>query len=132
MLVDTSVWIDFFNGYVSAESERLARAIGDGEPVAVPGIVLTEILLGLRTDAEASRIADLLLAFNIVAEPTLIDYQEAARIYRVCRTRGTTIRSTIDCLIAQLAIRDQLPLLTRDRDFHAISRHCPLQLIALD
>lgn len=131
MLVDTSVWIDFFNDCASAESERLARAIGDGESIALPGIVLTEILLGLKTDAEASRIADLLLAFDVVPEPTLADYQEAARIYRICRAGGVTIRSTIDCLIAQLAIRDHLPLLTKDRDFRAIARCCPLQLIAL-
>jgi len=131
MLVDTSVWIDFFNDYPSPESERLAGAIGDGEPIALPGIVMTEILLGLKTDTEASRIADLLLAFDIVREPTLTDYQEAAAIYRICRANGVTIRSTIDCLIAQLAIRDQLAVLAKDRDFSAIARCCPLQLAAV-
>jgi predicted nucleic acid-binding protein len=131
MLVDTSVWIDFFNGYASAESERLAQAIGAGEPIALPGIVLTEILLGLKTEAEAARLADLLLAFDVVPEPALADYREAARIYRLCRTQGVTIRSTIDCLIAQLAIRDQRSVLTKDRDFSAIARCCPLQLVAL-
>jgi len=131
MLVYTSVWIDFFNDYPSAESERLARAIGDGGPIARPGIVVTEILLGLKTDPEASRIADLLLAFDIVTEPTLTDYQEAAAIYRVCGANGVTIRSTIDCLIAQRAIRDQLPVLAKDRDISAIARCCPLQLAVL-
>jgi len=131
MLVDTSVWVDFFNDYASPESERLARAIGDGEPIALPGIVLTEILLGLKTEAEASRIADLLLAFDVVPEPTMADYRETARIYRLCRANGVTIRSTIDCLIAQLSIRDRLPVLTKDRDFNAISQCCPLLLVTL-
>lgn len=56
MLVDTSVWIDFFNGYQSKQAELLASAIADAEPIVVPGIVLTEILLGLNNDAEAARI----------------------------------------------------------------------------
>lgn len=107
----------------------MAQAIGEGESIALPGIVVTEILLGIRTDAEASRIADLLLAFDAVPEPTLADYQEAARIYRICRSAGVTIRSTVDCLIARLAIRDGLPVLTKDRDFRAIAQCCPLQLV---
>ena len=53
MLVDTSVWIDFFNGHESKQVERLACAIAESESIAVPGVVLTEILLGLKHDAEA-------------------------------------------------------------------------------
>jgi predicted nucleic acid-binding protein len=56
MLVDTSVWIDYFNGYTSPEAERLTRAISDDEPIALPEIVWTEILLGLRTETDAVRI----------------------------------------------------------------------------
>lgn len=69
MLVDTSVWIDFFNGYQSKQAELLASAIADAETIVVPGIVLTEILLGLNNDAEAARISNLLDAFDTVAEP---------------------------------------------------------------
>jgi len=57
MLVDTSVWIDFFNARDSAEVRLLVAAIADGEPIEIPGIVLVEILSGLRSDAEAARIA---------------------------------------------------------------------------
>lgn len=132
MLVDTSVWIDFFNGFASAEAERLSRAIAEGERIALPGIVLTEILLGLKHEADATRIAGLLEAFEWVAEPTPHDYIEAARLYRVCRSKGFTIRSTIDCLIAQLCLRDGLPLLSKDRDFRVMADHLPLNLIRLD
>lgn len=131
MLVDTSVWIDFFNGYDSPEAEHLAQAIAEGEPIAVAGLVVTELLLGLKSDREADRIADLLTAFEFVTEPTLADYQNAARLYRTCRSRGFTIRSTIDCVIAQLAIRDHRPLLTKDRDFKAIAAHTALELVPL-
>jgi len=129
MLVDTSVWIDFFNGYESKQAEHLASAIAEAEPIIVPGIVLTELLLGLNNDAEAARISNLLEAFDVVAEPNRADYIEAARIYRLCRAKGFTIRSTIDCLIAQLCLRDDLALLTKDRDFKAIAHCVPLRLL---
>jgi uncharacterized protein with PIN domain len=65
MLVDTSAWIDYFNDYTSPEAERLARAIRDDEPIALRGLVWTEILLGLRTETEAVRIQSLLDAFTL-------------------------------------------------------------------
>lgn len=129
MIVDTSVWIDFFNGHPSAQAQRLARAIEDGEPIALPGLVYTEILLGLKNDAEAARIAQLLQAFDWVAEPTRADYGQAAKLYRQCRAKGLTIRSTIDCIIAQLCLRDGLPLLAKDRDFDRIAQIVALKLV---
>lgn len=130
MLVDTSVWIDYFNGYPSAEADRLARAIHDSEPITLCGIVITEILLGLRNDAEAARIAELLDAFDLAPELDRADYREAATLYRRCRSQGSTIRSTIDCLIAQVCILHGYDLLTKDRDFRQIASCQPLRLIA--
>ena len=129
MLVDTSVWIDYFNGYASAQAERLEQAIANGEPIAIPGLVLTEILLGLKSEAEALRITSILEAFDFINGPDYSDYLEAARIYRACRSKGYTVRSTVDCLIAQLCLRDSLPLLCKDRDFYAISHCVALHLI---
>ena len=129
MLVDTSVWIDYFNGHPSPEANRLAQAIADGEPLAITGLVWTEILLGFRGDAEASRISGLLEAFDYVQEPSRADYIEAARIYRTCRTQGYTLRSTIDCVIAQVCLRHGLALLSKDRDFKAIATCFPLRLV---
>ncbi len=129
MLVDTSVWIDYFNGHPSPEAERLTRAIRDDETIALPGIVWTEILLGLRTEAEAVKIQNLLDAFDAIKEPNQQDCLAAARIYRTCRSEGFTIRSTIDCVIAQLCLRDNLLLLSKDRDFKYISQWFPLQMV---
>lgn len=67
-------------------------------------------------------------AFDPVPEPTKSDYVEAARLYRLCRSKGFTIRSTIDCVIASLCLRDDRALLTRDRDFEAIAKHSALRL----
>jgi predicted nucleic acid-binding protein len=91
--------------------------------------VITEILVGLRSDAEADKILRLLDAFGPGPEPTRADHVAAARLYRLCRSKGVTIRSTIDCLIAQLCLRDGLELLTLDRDFTGIARCAPLRLV---
>jgi predicted nucleic acid-binding protein len=107
----------------------LQKAIADNETIILCGIVLTEILLGLRSDAEAERIADLLDAFDAAPELDREDYRDAAAIYRRCRAEGQTIRSTIDCLIARLCIRHGFTLLTKDRDFRAIAASHPLRLV---
>lgn len=131
MLVDTSVWIDFLNGYESAHANRLAQAIAGGESIAVPGLVLTEVLLGLDSDAQASSIAQLMTAFESVADLQRDGYEQAAALYRLCRSKGITVRSTIDCLIAQMCLRDSLPLLTKDRDFTGIAKCTNLQLVVI-
>jgi predicted nucleic acid-binding protein len=131
MLVDTSVWVDYFNGFPSREADRLAKALSDDEPIALPGVVWAEILFGLRSDSEAAKICGLLDAFDYVTEPTRLDYIESARIYRTCRTKGFTIRSTVDCVIARLCLRDQLPLLCKDRDFQVIRQFFPLILVEI-
>ena len=129
MLVDTSVWIDFFNGHDSAQAARLAQAIAGGESIAVPGLVLAEVLLGLKTDAQAARIAQLMDAFDAVPGLAHAGYVQAASLYRACRAKGFTIRSTVDCLIAQICLRDGLPLLSKDRDFEAIAKCSALKLV---
>ena len=129
MIVDTSVWIDFLNGQPSRQADLLAQAIAEGDTISLPGLVLTEILLGLKNDAQASRVESLLEAFDWVESPSRHDHIEAARLYRQCRAKGITVRSTIDCLIAQLCIRDNLPLLAKDRDFTEMARVVPLTVI---
>ncbi len=100
ILVDTSVWIDFSNGHESAESAHLRICIADVRPLTIPGLVLTEILAGVRGDAEATRVERVLSAFDPTPDLDSTDYRKAVEIYRTCRRRGFTIRSTIDCLIA--------------------------------
>ncbi len=129
MLVDTSVWIDHFNDHPSPQATRLRDAISDHEDIALCGIVLTEILLGLRSHEQARKIENLLDAFTWLPEPDKADYVQAATIFRHCRSKGISIRSTIDCLIASLCTRHQIPLLTKDQDFNQIATHHPLTLV---
>jgi predicted nucleic acid-binding protein len=131
ILVDTSVWVDYFNGHASKEAERLYRAIADNETICLPDIVCMEILLGIKTESQAARIAGLLEAFENVAELTREDYLDAARLYRRCRAKAYTIRSTIDCVIAQICLRDGHELLSKDGDFQKIAECAPLRLMEL-
>jgi len=130
MIVDTSVWIDYFNNYPSWQAQHLKKVIEENERIVLPGIVLTEILLGLSSDKQANKISKLLTAFNSPKELTNADYQNAAKIYRICRKNGITIRSTIDCLIATICLKSDYPLLSKDRDFESIALYFPLQNVA--
>jgi len=129
ILVDTSVWIDYFNGFGSVEADFLTLCVGEQRPVVLAGLVLTETLQGVRDARQAEQARRLLSAFTLAPELTRTDYEQAASIYRTCRASGTTPRSAIDCLLAQLCLRHDYELLSRDRDFDAIGRHFPLKRI---
>jgi len=129
LVVDTSVWVDFLNGHRSLETEYLATCLSDDVPIVLPGLVRAEVLAGLRTDAEAARIASLFTAFDPAPEPTEDDYTAAAGIYRGCRRAGAAVGSVVDCLIAQGCLAHGYALLTKDKDFHRIAAHTPLRLV---
>lgn len=129
MVVDTNVWIDYFNDHSSWQANRLREAIEENETIHLPGVILTEILLGLSSEKEANKMSELLTAFDNTKELSLVDYKQAAKIYRTCRSKGRTIRSTVDCLIAVICLRDNLELLSKDRDFDSIANCFPLKRI---
>ena len=130
ILVDTSVWVDYFNDYASLEADFLTLCIAEARPIVIAGLVLTEILQGMRDEVSARRVREVLSAFVLAPELSRADYERAAEIHRVCRARGKTPRSAIDCLIAQLCLRNGYGLLSRDRDFGAIARCFELECIA--
>jgi predicted nucleic acid-binding protein len=120
VLVDTSVWADFFNGYPSAEKKSLSRLIAGDDEIFTCGAVVAEILQGLRRDKGRAEIMRLFRELVFV-EPSGIDtYLRAADVYRTLRRRGLTVRSTIDCLIAVVAEENECDVLARDRDLQTI------------
>lgn len=129
MIVDTSVWIDYFNNQRSWQADHLRKSIEENVTIVLPGIVMTEILLGFSSDKQAEKVSLLMEAFETPQELTTNDYQKAAAIYRKCRHNGKTILSTIDCLIAALCLRDSMSLLSKDRDFNFIAEIYPLRCI---
>ena len=130
MIVDSSVWIDLLNGEKTAEANHLAKAIFERDPVLVPGLVLTEVLQGLANETEAQRVGSLMAAFPSPPDLEADGYRRAAALYRACRARGTTPRSTIDCILAQICLTFDLPILARDRDFELIAQIAPLKIVA--
>jgi predicted nucleic acid-binding protein len=128
ILVDTSVWIDFFAGRDLGHVSRLEDAILDNEDLALCGIVLTEILQGIADDRSHRQVREYLEPL-IMLPMTETVFVRAADIYRTLRKKGTTIRKTNDCLIAATALEYRCPLLHNDKDFAAIAKHLPLRLV---
>ena len=129
IVVDTAVWADWFNGVESPPVRRLDQALDRQDAGLVP-VVLTEVLQGFRADSDFVRVRSLLLRLPLLALDA-DGHVEAARLYRRLRSRGVTIRGTIDCIIAQTCITVGLELLSTDQDFANIARHTPLRLCAV-
>jgi predicted nucleic acid-binding protein len=125
ILVDSSVWIDYFNDADSPETVRLEQLFWSDQ-LAVGDLILTEVLQGCRSERHFDTARDLLSDLHLV---TICDCDiaiEAARNFRRLRVRGITIRKTIDTLIATRCITDGLPLLFSDRDFDPFVAHLGL------
>ena len=125
VLVDTTVWIDFFNDNKSPQVDKLVKIIQD-EDIAICGAVEMEALQGIRDEAQHRAIKDIFDGFIYVATDRST-FHYSARIYRTCRKRGITIRKPIDCLISAVCIENSTFLHHNDRDFLNIARHFPLQ-----
>jgi predicted nucleic acid-binding protein len=131
ILVDSSVWIDFFRGTDSIFQRKLHQLIEEEEDLCLTAIHLTEILQGIKSDTEFERTKRYLLSFPIFPFKTTDTYVHAARIYRTCQRSGNTIRKTVDCLIAAVAIENGLALFHNDKDFDKIAACTKLKTYAL-
>jgi len=131
ILVDSSVWIDFFRNKPTAQAEWLDRNLGV-EGFVVGDLILAEVLQGFRDDRgfnEARRLLGRLEQVVIGGTELAVD---AARNYRKLRNRGVTVRGTVDILIATRCISDGLRLLHSDRDFHAFETHLGLRTVSCE
>ncbi|MDZ4362218.1 PIN domain nuclease [Brevundimonas sp.] len=126
ILVDSSVWIDYFRGVSTVGTDQLDRLLGI-EPVVVGDLILTEVLQGFGTDTAFARALDLMRAFDVVDIGGADIAIQAARNFRTLRGHGITVRKTIDCLIATRCIESGYRLLHSDRDFDPFTVHLGLQ-----
>jgi len=129
IVVDTSVWVDFFRGTHSTQRRVLHRFIEEEEDLALTEIILTEVLQGIPQDREFRRIREYLLEFPVYGARGLQTYLRAADIYRTCRRKGKTIRATVDGVIAAICIEHGLTLFHKDRDFDVIAECTSLQCL---
>lgn len=128
VMVDTTVWIDFFSGKSQKHVTILENLIEDREDICICGIILTEILQGIREDAAYSKTKQLLgtLVFFPMQYSSFV---LAAEIYRKLRQKGITIRKTMDCMIAAVALEHNVLLVHNDRDFIPIEKHFGLRTL---
>ena len=129
IVVDSSVWIDFFNGRRTSQVAVLDGALGTVE-ISVGDLMLCEVLQGLDGERAAQRVEAFLRRFEIVPMAGEIIAVAAARNFRSLRRRGVTIRKTIDMLIGTWCIENRLPLLHHDNDFRPMARYLGLLEVA--
>lgn len=125
ILVDSSVWIDYFSGNGSAEADFLDKTLGN-RSVAIGDLILTEVLQGFRDDRDyktARRLLEELPVFDLLGRNMAI---KSAENFRKLRKKGITIRKTADVIIASFCIEHDLPLLFSDRDFRPFVDHLGL------
>lgn len=120
VLVDTSAWVEFLNGHPSPERDAIVRLLKGEDDVCTCGVIVAEVLKGLRQGRGRSRIQDLFGQMTFLEAVGIAPYVRAAELYRSFRRRGKTVRSTIDCLIAVLAEENDCAVLARDRDISSI------------
>ncbi len=128
VLVDTTVWVDLFSGLTTPQVTLLESLIAQREDICLCGVILTEVLQGIRDDKEHAKTQ--VIFSNLLYLPMIREtFLRAAHIYRSLRARGITIRNPIDCMIAAVCIENKVALLHHDRDFDLISKHFDLEIL---
>lgn len=128
ILVDSSVWIDYFNGKKTARTEWLDSSLGD-TPMIMGDLILTEVLQGFRDDKDFNTARDLLLGIPFMPMGGRELAVESAMNYRFLRKKGVTVRKTIDVMIGTFCIYNQLTLLHDDRDFDPMVKFLGLEVV---
>jgi len=130
VIVDTTVWIDYFQGTRNPETDWLEAEL-DRQRLGLTDIILCEVLRGVRDESTAIDVERRLLKLEVFESGGVDLAREAARNYRHLRSRGHTVRKTIDCLIATFCIRGEHSLLHRDRDFDPFEKFLSLSVVNL-
>ena len=128
IVVDSSVWIDYFNGTVTRETDSLNSLLGQ-ELIVIGDLILTEVLQGFRRDRDfrkAKELLDTLIFREMLGKDLAL---RSAQNYRTLRRKGVTVRKTIDVIIATFCVQHRLPLLHSDKDFEPMVKHLKLMTV---
>ena len=128
IVVDSSVWIDYFGGKTTPAAEKLDSLLGQ-TPIAAGDLMLVEVLQGFRTDRDFVQARELLLSLTIVKLLNTSIALKSAANFRALRKKGVTVRKTIDTIIATYCIENRLALLYSDKDFQPFQEHLKLQSV---
>ena len=128
IVVDSSVWIDYFNGQITPQVDTLDSLLGI-QPLAIGNLILTEVLQGFRHDSDyitAKQLLTFLTIFNLLNTDLAI---QSADNFRTLRKQGITIRKTVDVIIATFCIEEKHTLLFSDKDFVPFVHHLGLSAV---
>ena len=125
ILVDSSVWIDYFRGNATPSAEMLDNLLGN-EPLTIGDLILTEVLQGFDSAREFNRAKKLLLSLEVIELGGREIAIQAAKNFRALRALGVTVRKTMDTIIATRCIESGYTLLHCDRDFEPFAKHLGL------
>ena len=128
ILVDTTVWIDFFAARSTPQVSTLEQQVSEGQDLCTCGLVLAEVLQGIRDDHDYRKTRTH-FGHLIYLPMDQSSFMMSADIYRSLRKRGITIRKPVDCMIASVALLHDVPLLHHDRDFYPIEEHHGLKVV---
>jgi predicted nucleic acid-binding protein len=128
IIVDSSIWIDYFNGKITPQTDWLDSSLGN-TPIVVGDLILIEVLQGFQNDKDFRVAKDLLWGMPFMAMGGRVLALQSAMNYRSLRKKGVTVRKTIDVMIGTFCIHYQLPLLHDDRDFDPMVRFLGLKVI---
>jgi predicted nucleic acid-binding protein len=129
-LIDTSVWIDYFNGQENAATGKLDELLSSSI-VTVGDLILAEVLQGFRSDADHRTARNLLMNLEVRVLGGVPLALQAADNFRALRAKGITVRKTVDCIIATYCMEHDIQLLHNDRDFDAFGKHLGLRVVAM-
>ena len=125
IFVDSSVWIDYFNGTTNTQTDYLDSLLGK-EPIGLGDLVLIEVLQGFRRDRDYRIAREMLTSLKVFTLGGQEIALQSARNFRLLRKKGVTVRKTIDVLIATFCIKNDLPLLHSDKDFEPFHQYLKL------
>ena len=126
ILVDSSVWIDYFRGVVNPQTDLLDQLL-DREPLAIGDLILAEVLQGFDKDRDFNQAREMLTSLTVVELGGQEIAIQAAKNFRTLRKLGVTVRKTIDVIIATRCIEDGYQLLHNDRDFDPFRTYLGLE-----
>ena len=126
IVVDSSVWIDYFSGKKSPAAEKLDSLLGD-TPIAAGDLMLVEVLQGFRSDSDFATARELLMSLTVVNLLNTSIALKSAANFRTLRKKGITVRKTIDTIIATYCIENNFALLYSDKDFQPFRQYLNLQ-----
>ena len=128
ILVDTSVLIDFFKGVKNSSTDKFKSILIQKIPFGINSLIFQEVLQGAKSEEEFKHLSKYLVTQHFFHPKDPVDsFTRAARIYFDCRKKGITIRSTIDCIVAQTTLEHDLHLLHNDKDFEIMAKVIPLK-----